>query len=167
MGIRILDERHKKLAEHLLKGTPRTKAAEEIGVARQTLYEWMQDPMFQNYLEHLARDIEAARQQRLLPVNQAMVELALATIQRELDRITANDPDAANLDTISQVLKRLVETERLDQGKPTVHTKKSGGNPGEEEVTDDAVGGLLRRLLDVKPEKEKDAELYEVADDSK
>lgn len=155
MAIQALDERHKTLAEELLKGTPRAKIAEKVGVHRATLYEWMKDPLWQQYFEKLAQDMDEARGMRLLVTVMKMAEVTEAYLDFLLGEISTQDRDRIaqlpGLDTISTALKRLVEVERIDSGQPTKIARSDQGKettvPPAAEKRGREVKSMLSRVL--------------------
>lgn len=149
MPIRHLTEQHRTLAEEILKGTPRTQIAKDIGISRATLYEWMKDPVWQQYFHTLAREVEEARTQRLLPVSMRAAALMEAALDQAIGKVEGGDSDAPGLDTISQVVKRLIELERLDRGLPTQHTRQDGKRPPASRVeANDETSERIRKFLD-------------------
>jgi len=87
MAIEILTDRHRTLAEQLLLGTSRTKIAEQLGVARATLYEWMRDPLWQAYFQKLAAEREDAVSARMLVTIIRAGELMDAYLDRTLEAL--------------------------------------------------------------------------------
>jgi hypothetical protein len=122
MSIKVLDERHKTLAEELLKGTPRSKIAEMVGVDRTTLYTWMKDPLWQEYFEKLAGDLDEARGMRLLVTVMKIAEVTEAYLDIILKMMEEGGaealPNVPGLDTISTALQRIANLERQDS-RPT------------------------------------------------
>jgi hypothetical protein len=124
MGIKALDERHKRFAEMMLAGKPRTmrERAEELGVDRATLYLWAKDELWLGYFDKLADDVHAARVQRLTPLVLNACDALGAALDNALADLTSGDPlrlaASPGLSTLSTVTKTLVELERVDAGKP-------------------------------------------------
>jgi hypothetical protein len=130
MGIRTLDETHKRFAEMILTGKPATKReqAEALGVDRSTLYHWAKDPLFQKYVEKLAEELEAARVERMSPLVFSAcdaVAACLANAVRDLESMEKDErARAPGLSTLVSATKTLVELERVDRGKPSSITKR-------------------------------------------
>lgn len=152
----MLDERKRKLAEGILKGTPRTVIAKELGVNRGTLYEWAKDPDWQAYFENLAGEVEAARRKRLLPITMRAAEAMECALSNAIDAMLSTDLKARlgapRLETVAEVLKKIVELERLDTGKPTSHTKteRKGEDPRKPSETESKLVKLVEELFDPK-----------------
>lgn len=152
--IRTLTEQHKKLAEEMLKGTQRSKIADDLGVDRSTIYAWMKDPVWQLYFEKLAQDLDEARSMRLLVTVMKAAEMTDLYLDHVIDVLKTGDVEAINrlpgLDTITTATKRIVELERLDSGKPTSHTRTTKTEEVPAEVADRRARtkGLLDRMLD-------------------
>lgn len=144
MAIRRLEEKHRQLAEEILKGTTRTKIAEKLGVTRSTIYEWMKDELWQTYFDKLLGEVEAARRQRLLPVAMKAAELAEYGLDRATQQVIDKDADAPNLQTIVAALRVVIELERVDRGQPSSikRTETTGDTPTAE------LSPQARRLLD-------------------
>lgn len=130
MGIRTLDETHKRFAEMILLGKPPTKReqAEQLGVDRSTLYNWAKDPLFQKYLEALSDELETARVERMSPLVFNACEAVQACLRNAIkDMESATDGDrqrAPGLSTLVSAVRTLVELERVDRGKPSSITKR-------------------------------------------
>lgn len=118
MGLKTLDERQKLLAEELLKGIPRTQIAEKLGVHRSTLYEWMKDPLWQQYFTKLADDLDEARSMRLLVTVMKAAEMTELYMDFVIGELQSKDRDRIQelpgLDTITTALKRLADLQRSD-----------------------------------------------------
>jgi len=155
-GIKTLDERHKKLAEAMLRGRSRTQLAEELGVTRATLYVWAKDPLFQKYAARLAEDMQAARMQRLLPVVMGLSEVVDAKIAFELQRV--GEEGAPGLTTLVDCLRKVVELERVDRGQPSniVRSESDTGEPATPTKTLELVR-LMDRWSDNDPPEEGEA----------
>lgn len=123
MGLKVLDERHKKLAELILKGTPRAQIAREIDVSRGTVYKWMEDELWQAYFNKLAEDVAAARKQRLMPVVTAATDALVTALHNATNDMNSGDvairAAAPPLDALTRAVKVVVELERVDQGQPS------------------------------------------------
>ncbi len=155
MGIKALDERHKTLAEELLKGTPRSQIAEQIGVDRTTLYTWMKDPLWQEYFEKLAGDLDEARSMRLLVTVMKLAEVTEEYLDIILklmrDGGAAELPNVPGLETITSALKRIAELERHDSRPARPGATRD--TPADEKsraaaARNDAVISLLDRILE-------------------
>ncbi len=134
MAIKALDERHKKFAEMMLTGKPRTmkERAVELGVDRATLYLWAKDELWLKYYDKLAEALHEVRVQRLTPLVLnacdalgAALDNALADLVSNDDQRVARSPDVK---TLAGVTKQLVELERVDAGKPRDITKTEHGD---------------------------------------
>lgn len=147
MAIQTLDERHKKLVEERLKGTPMTAIADELGVARQTLHEWWKDETVQAYYTLLKRDIEEARRERLTPVIDTAVGLLhdmLGFFRRKLE--DEKEPQGLpGIEAVARVTEKLIDKQRLEGEKPTSISEQRGpAGPGDkpaksaQSVLDDA-----------------------------
>lgn len=127
-GLKVLDERHKRVAELLLRGTLRTEIASSEGVNRTTLYRWMRDPLFLAYYEALANEIDSARAQRLIPVAMSAAEAVESCLNNAIKDLGSDDPiiraSAPGLETLQRALKTIIELERVDRGKPSTVTEK-------------------------------------------
>lgn len=142
----MIDERKKRLAEEILRCTPRTKIAEQLGVSRQTLYKWMQEPEWQYYFSKLVSEMEAARRMRLMPVVLKAVELLEAHLDYQLRLL--NDPQAApderlqveRIGVVVDCLKKIHELEARDSGKPV------GEGTGADDSKDDGKPRKRTRL---------------------
>lgn len=154
MGIKALDERHKTLAEELLKGTPRSKIAEMVGVDRTTLYTWMKDPVWQEYFEKTAGDLDEARSMRLLVTTMKLAEVTevyLDIILKAMQDGGASAlPDVPGLETITSALKRVAELERHDSrsARPgATRDQPASAKSREAEKRGRDVKGALDRIL--------------------
>lgn len=154
MPIKALDERHKILAEELLKGTPRSKIAEMAGVDRTTLYTWMKDPLWQEYFEKLAGDLDEARGMRLLVTTMKIAEVTEAYLDFILGEMETKDParirELPGLDTITTALKRIAELERQDSrpSRPgATRDAPAGSKSAEAETRGRNVKDVLDRML--------------------
>ncbi len=146
MAIRRLEEKHRRLAEEILKGTPRIKIAELLNVTRSTVYEWMKDELWQTYFDKLLGEVEAARRQRLLPVAMKAAELAEYGLDRATQQVIDKDADAPNLQTIVAALRVVIELERVDRGQPS--SIKRTETTGEAPDPKAQLSPQARRLLD-------------------
>lgn len=168
MAIRRLEEKHRQLAEEILRGTTRIKIADKLGVTRSTIYEWMKDKLWQTYFDKLLGEVEAARCQRLLPVAMKAAELAEYGLDRATQQVIAKDADAPNLQTIVAALRVVIELERVDRGQPSsIKRTETAGDAPKAELSPQA-----RRLLDnldamVKAEDEAGAHLVGTDDEGK
>ena len=150
MAIKRLEEKHRRLAEEILKGTPRMKIADMLGVTRSTLYEWMKDDLWRAYFGKLAEDVESARQQRLLPVAMKAADAAEQAIQNALDLLVEKDPNAPSLTVMVSALKTVIELERVDRGQPSrISRLEKGGEPDAKAVLSPAAQRLLGHLDDM------------------
>ncbi len=131
MAIKRLEEKHRRLAEEILKGTPRIKIADMLNVTRSTIYEWMKDPLWRAYFAKLAEDMESTRQQRLFPVAMKAADAAEQALQNTIELLVAKDKNAPSLSTVVSALKTVVELERVDRGQPSniTRTDKPGDTP--------------------------------------
>lgn len=148
MPIRELTEKHKQLAEELLKGTPRAEAARKLGIGRSTVYTWLEDPVFVAYFRELVRDADAARSQRLLPVWNQAIELLSRLLQRSLDALDnpeAEPDNVPNLNTVLTVFEKLNGIARLELGQPgsISERRESEGTKGKR---DERIIALLDKL---------------------
>lgn len=134
MAIKVLDERHKRFAEMMLTGKPRTmrERAEELGVDRATLYLWAKDELWQGYYDKLADDVHAERVQRLTPLVLTACDALGAALENALQDLTSSTAEhvkrAPGVSTLASVTKQLVELERVDAGKPSRITKQEHGD---------------------------------------
>lgn len=128
MGIRILEEHHKRFAEMILTGKPPTKReqAESLGVDRSTLYNWAKDPLFQTYLGKLSDELEAARVERMSPLVFSACEAVQACLGNAIKDMRSDDDKARapGLSTLVSAVRTLVELERVDKGKPSTITRR-------------------------------------------
>ncbi len=127
MGIRVLEETHKRFAEMMLTGKPPTKReqAVELGVDRSTLYNWAKDVLFQKYLAKLSEELEAARVERMSPLVATACEAIQACLSNALTDLQSDDKaHAPGMSTLVSAVKVLVELERTDRGKPSRITKR-------------------------------------------
>ena len=130
MGIRTLEETHKRFAEMVLTGKPPTKRemAEQLGVDRSTLYHWMKDPLWKRYAEKLSEELEHARVERMSPLaftGCEAVQACLANALQDLQSADSSDRQRApGLSTLVAAVKTIVELERTDRGKPSRYTKQ-------------------------------------------
>jgi len=150
--IRQLDERHRTLAEELLKGTTKAKIAELLGINRQTIYDWMKDPLFVQYFNSLAREVQMARTQRLLPVTMKVAEVLEAALDRAQAEIETGAEGRPSLDAVSVVAKRLFELERNDRGLPTREEKAQSSKT--DTASDERLLTALDRLVGTRPEEQ-------------
>lgn len=161
--IKQLDERHKRLAEMIISGKPRTmgERAQELGVDRTTCYTWMKDDVWRKYFEKLCADMEAARMQRLLPlvlVGADALECALHNAVKALRGKSPEDrAEAPGLKTLTDTVRVLVELERVDRGKPSNIKESRQDRPAAPEDTPRRAQllGVLDRMLETaepKPE---------------
>jgi hypothetical protein len=131
--MKTLTEPHKKLAEYILSAMPRHEICEKLNISRSTMYKWMQDPDWVTYFETLTKEVEIARHNRLLPITLKAAEAMECALDRAITEISSTDPDtsilAPKLATVADVLKKLVELERLDSGKHTSHRKTELDTP--------------------------------------
>lgn len=157
MGLKTLNEKHKKLAEEMLKGTARSKIAEMLEVDRSTLYQWMKDPLWQRYFEKLASDLDEARGMRLLVTVMKAAEMTDLYLDHVIGELQSGDRERIlalpGLDTVTQAMKRVVELERLDSGKPTSHQRTEKVDaPAETSERRERAKGVLNRVLDYEEE---------------
>lgn len=149
MGIKVLDERHKRFAEMMLSGKPRTmkERAAELSVDRNTLYTWAKDQLWQKYYDKLAEDVHAERVHRLVPLVLSACDALGAALDNAVDDLRSQDGDrmkrAPSLSTLAGVTKQLVELERVDQGKPSRISKTERTN---DSPTEKASAKLLQKL---------------------
>lgn len=153
-----LHEKHRKLAELKVRGMPLTRIAEEIGVTRQTLNDWMKFPLWQQYYEALVEDVEKARAERLVGPIENTIGLLNDLVTELRDRVetvqnmAGTDPDTVKaraalaasiprLESIGSVVTKLVETQRLEGGRPQKHTRVDSGAAGD--VPDKGAQGVL------------------------
>lgn len=156
--MRRLEEKHKRLAEEILKGTPRYKIAEILECSRATMYEWMKDPDWIAYFEHLAREVEVARQQRLLPVNMKVAEAVEVALDNAIGDMQSGDKErisrSPSLHMLVEALKKITDIQRLERGLPTAHTKSEKAD----EKNREGAGTRLGRLLDQMVENDEGLE---------
>ena len=159
MAIEILTDAHREFAAALLTGTPRAQIARDLGVSRNTLYEWMRDPLWRAYFQKLAADKAEAQSARMVITVMKAADVMDAYLEKILDAV--ENPQSAvavpgiqlgslpGVDTISQVFKRLAEMQRLDAGQPTEHRKvETTGTSPEAKVRGRKVKGALDKLLE-------------------
>ncbi len=147
MALKILDERHKRLAEEMLRGTPRSTIAKDLGVDRSTLYVWMKDPLWQKEFTKQAEDLAEARKTRFVVTVMKAAEVTEVYLDYVLDELRTKDRDRIQtlpgLDAISTALKRITEVERLDAGQPTSIREERGATPAQAEE-----GKRIKQVLD-------------------
>ncbi len=149
MGIKALDERHKRFAEMMLAGKPRTmrERAEELGVDRATLYLWAKDKLWQAYYDKLAEDVHEARVQRLTPLVLNACDALNAALDNAITDLNSSDVEsrkrAPGVSTLAGVTRTLVELERVDAGKPS---SISRSERSDDKPLDKASEKLLRKL---------------------
>lgn len=157
MAIRTLDERHRKVAEELVKGTPRTKISELVEVTRQTINAWERDPVFIVYYQALVADVERARIERLTP----MVESTAGLLKEQVDTwraqlreaVASGDPDVIgatmklmpSIESVAKVLEKLLDKQ---QAAGAGRTGAAPRKPGEvaqppQDPTDHGVQSML------------------------
>ncbi len=163
MAIKRLEEKHRKLAEEILKGTPRITIADMLNVTRSTIYVWMTDPLWRAYFAKLAEDVESARQQRLLPVAMKAADAAEQALQNTIELLVAKDKNAPSLSTVIDALKKVVELERVDRGQPSNITRADKGKGDEPQQPLSPMAQKLLQSLDdmVKAEDGAGAHLVE------
>lgn len=148
MGIRTLDERHRRFAEEVIRGTPMTKIAEMVGVTRQTLYGWKEDALWQAYFEELARDVENARRERLTPAIEAALGLLVEQIAHHRTQLEGGtSTDLPSIKTVADVLATLVDKQRLEGGKPTAISRAERGDSPEPGKKDAQLHGALGKMF--------------------
>ncbi len=152
--IKQLTEEHRRLAEMVLTGKPRTmnQRAEALGVDRATIYRWMADTMWRVYFEKLCDDMEAARAQRLLPLVLAGADALECALGNAVQALNSPDlkerAEAPNLKTLTDSLRTLVELERVDRGKPGRITESRSKDEGAPGLPTTSRGKLLLQKLD-------------------
>lgn len=125
MAIRVLGERHRRAAEELVRGTPKSRICQLVEISRPTLYEWLDDAVFQEYVAQLLADLEAARRQRLLPLITKNAEALEQALQRAADELAdASRPVMpGTIKVLADTFKLLNEQDRLAGGQPTTITE--------------------------------------------
>lgn len=137
MALRTLDERHRLAAELLVRGRPKSDVARKLGIARNTLYAWMEDPLWVGYFAELLRDFENARDQRLGTVVDSQFELlerSLAICNDRLEKAMAEGTPAAEagipaLKEQVDAIERLMKLRRLESGLPGDISESRRGAP--------------------------------------
>lgn len=121
MAIKTLDERHKRAAEELVKGTPKRHVARDLGIAPNTLYKWMDDPLWLGYFTQMLEDFEVGREQRLGTVLDAQFDLLLECIKRYRDALVNGEADGIGLPSLVQqvdAITKLANMRRVETGRP-------------------------------------------------
>ncbi len=144
MPIRRLDERHKTVAAELLRGTRRRDIAEKVGVDISTLYNWMKDDLFKAYMAKLSEDLEAAREQRLLPIVFLAAEAVEAAFSNALEDVQKRTEGAPAITTLVDCMKKVTDMERVGRGKPS-DIKGTQTNP---DATPSKLSPRSRKLVD-------------------
>jgi len=149
MAIVQLTEDHKRLAEEVLKGTPKSKIAEIVGVHRATLYEWMKDPLWQRYLQDLSDAKDDARISRLQEVTMTSMELTEKYMRHMISILDQGDPAliAANLPTIDSLTSALKRVAELQTAIAGPSRGREGDRAPDSSERGRDIKGLLDRIL--------------------
>jgi len=113
--IRILEEKHRLVADEIVRGIPERDIAANLGISRDTIGVWKRDPLFQAYLGARREELRAARLERMLPVSLKAAEAVEAYLRRLIsDAQTTEDP-IEGLKASLQALKIVAELESDEQ----------------------------------------------------
>lgn len=158
MAIEVLTDLQRDAAERILAGkTTRVQIARDLGINRNTLYEWMRDPKWLEYFRKLEQmRIDAQTGQLVDLVNQAgeVMEKYLAKVMLTLDEPHSPQGFGSSmpgLGTVSEVFKRLTDLHRTHRNPlPAEKKKKAPPAPergSEREREREQVKGTLDDLL--------------------
>jgi hypothetical protein len=134
--IKTLNETHRTAAEQLIRGHTKTEICKQLGIARSTLYDWMEDALFQEYFALLVDDFEKARRQRMLPLLERSGQALLTALGVAIEMLESADPatrgEAPSLKELSAVHQEIHGIVRLEQGKPTGIKEERSAKPNKE-----------------------------------
>lgn len=152
-GLTRLDEKHKRIVELRMRGTPVQQICAEAGISRSTLHNYLRDPLMIAYSETLINEQAVRRSIRLDPAITETIDLYLATIREGLRQRSSDNPEerlkAPSLKDLVHAIQVIHGLERLDAGAPTTITEsRSAPAEGVPPAASLPSRSLLELLLD-------------------
>lgn len=143
------------LVEQVLRGTPIAHVARELGVRRQTCYEWLEQQHVQNYIQQVMIDLDGAVVAQLLAEVNGTLE-TLRGLRKRIDAM-AEDGNASIGDVLSAMklvddhLRLVAELYRVSTNRPSEITENRGAAGAAGAAASERLAELLDRFTPKPP----------------